>query len=208
MLNAFLKCMLVFGYGLISNRMHYRTCGWSSSASSFGLVAWLFVGWLLRYLLNRSDSPENILWVFDWRIKGLGPFFWELSGERAQGSHSVCIFFFFDLFWYGAPTYSCVCVFRSTGFSVLSGPKSKLPNMHLRIQLSLHFCKLYFSLSLQPHFQRYSPLLPVLGSFEEFSSVSVVDSRFSTLLLSSIRLLSFKIELLFSHLPRSCRIVP
>lgn len=139
-------------------------------------------------------------------MKGLGPFFWELSGERAQGSHSVCIFFF--LFWYGAPPYSCVCVFQSTGFSVLSSPKSKLPNMHLRIQFSLHFCKLYFSLSLPPHFQRYTPLLPILGSFEEFSSVSVVDSRFSMLLLSSIHLLASKIELPFSHLPWSCRIVP
>lgn len=106
MSKAFLKCMLIFGCGLTSNRMDYRTCGWSSSASLLGLGG-LAVGLLLRYLLNRSDSPKSILWVLDWRIKGLGPLFWEISGERAQGSLSVCIFFSIS-FWYDTPTYSCV----------------------------------------------------------------------------------------------------
>lgn len=135
--------------------MDYWTCGWSLSASLFGWPSMAVCWMTLRYLLNRSDSPKNILWVFDWRIKGLGSLFWELSKWRRNTRVSFSMHFFLNLFLVWNPHLRlCVCPSVPRFLSVLSTPEDKLLNSHLGIQFSLYFWQTLFWFSLHPHFQR------------------------------------------------------
>lgn len=159
---AFLKCMLIFGHGLVSSRTdyHYPPCGPSSSALLFGLVA-----------CHLLDAPEV---VFEWIrfpqkylrfcLKDKRPWAIILGAKWGKStrvsSHSACIFFSQSLLGVEPPLPS-VRVSSGPQVSVLSTPdSSRLPNMHLRIQFSYTFDKPYFSLSLHPQFQRCAHCCP------------------------------------------------